>query len=335
MTLQPHRLIEAHADLADRMRTNVDFQRLVKAQIGSLVPSPIADQRDYQAEAAYETMRGAVRGAYCYRVAPDMTTLVQHAAMMLDDTDQFDPGLAPTGCGLAYFDGGLTIVGARGEKMIINWLLWGPGYFRTLEDQTHVSPVMSGVFTAHFNDMLLQPDVIAQSILDRHGRRARATFGRWGFMGCSANPAGERLGPPETEPGIEQYLEILAEGDTPTPGTNITRLVHAFWLLLNQTITYSAPAVGMPPVVKATACKARVPGKVSVVELRRRQNVNQADHGERHVDWSHRWIVRGFWRWQHCGPGNKERKRIWIAPYIKGPEDKPLVATERVYDLKR
>jgi hypothetical protein len=46
--------------------------------------------------------------------------------------------------------------------------------------------------------------------------------------------------------------------------------------------------------------------------------------GSGHVAWSHRWIVRGHWRLQACGPRQTERKRRWIDPYVKGPEDKPF-----------
>ena len=42
------------------------------------------------------------------------------------------------------------------------------------------------------------------------------------------------------------------------------------------------------------------------------------------VEWSHRWMVRGHWRDQPCGPGRASRRLTWIDPYIKGPADKPL-----------
>jgi hypothetical protein len=42
------------------------------------------------------------------------------------------------------------------------------------------------------------------------------------------------------------------------------------------------------------------------------------------VAWSRRWIVRGHWRNQPCGPSRSLRRRIWIDPFIKGPEDKPF-----------
>lgn len=42
------------------------------------------------------------------------------------------------------------------------------------------------------------------------------------------------------------------------------------------------------------------------------------------VAWSHRWMVRGHWRLQPCGPRRSQRRLIWIDPFIKGPSDKPL-----------
>lgn len=42
------------------------------------------------------------------------------------------------------------------------------------------------------------------------------------------------------------------------------------------------------------------------------------------VEWSHRWMVRGHWRDQPCGPGNSLRRLTWIDPHVKGPSDKPL-----------
>lgn len=49
---------------------------------------------------------------------------------------------------------------------------------------------------------------------------------------------------------------------------------------------------------------------------------------------SHRWIVRGHMRNQRYGPRNVEggqhHERVWIAPYVKGPDDKPLILKDRV-----
>ncbi len=73
---------------------------------------------------------------------------------------------------------------------------------------------------------------------------------------------------------------------------------------------------------------------VKVVELRRRETVTQSSgaHPE-HVDWSCRWIVNGHWRNQ---PYKDARKLIYIMPYVKGPDDRPLrVPTQTVYAVRR
>lgn len=75
--------------------------------------------------------------------------------------------------------------------------------------------------------------------------------------------------------------------------------------------------------------------KVSVIALRK---VYSRHHGEhREIEWSHRWVVRGHYRKQPCKDedGNWSTKTIYIRPYLKGPEDAPLLVREHVYSLKR
>lgn len=52
-------------------------------------------------------------------------------------------------------------------------------------------------------------------------------------------------------------------------------------------------------------------------------------------EYSHRFIVRGFWRQQPYGKGGALRRRQWIPPYVKGPADKPLIAKETVRIWRR
>ena len=56
------------------------------------------------------------------------------------------------------------------------------------------------------------------------------------------------------------------------------------------------------------------------------------------VEWSMRWMVGletgGFWRKQPVGPGRSERKLTWINPYMKGPDDKPLVIRPTVHTVR-
>lgn len=76
---------------------------------------------------------------------------------------------------------------------------------------------------------------------------------------------------------------------------------------------------------------------VTCASLRRHRYVTEDDRKAREAEsreYSHRWIVRGHMRNQAVGPrladGERKHIRIWIAPFVKGPDDKPLVLKDRV-----
>lgn len=78
--------------------------------------------------------------------------------------------------------------------------------------------------------------------------------------------------------------------------------------------------------------------KVKMLVLR--ENLHRpggsADDDERvRREYSHRFIVRGFWRDQAYGPNHSLRRRQWIPPFVKGPADKPLICKETVRIWKR
>lgn len=52
-------------------------------------------------------------------------------------------------------------------------------------------------------------------------------------------------------------------------------------------------------------------------------------------EYTHRFIVRGFWRNQAYGPNHSLRRRQWIPPFVKGPADKPLICKETVRIWRR
>lgn len=63
------------------------------------------------------------------------------------------------------------------------------------------------------------------------------------------------------------------------------------------------------------------PPLIKVITLRTRQ-YRKGDE-TREVEWGCRWIVRGHWR-QQWYPSMTAHRALWITPFIKGPEDKPL-----------
>jgi len=84
--------------------------------------------------------------------------------------------------------------------------------------------------------------------------------------------------------------------------------------------------------------------KISVIELRRRAYNHQREHVERN-GLSVRFIVRGHWHSYWVGPTHryhsglsdeKEKIHMYLLPYMKGPEDAPLVPSPtRVHVLSR
>ena len=75
---------------------------------------------------------------------------------------------------------------------------------------------------------------------------------------------------------------------------------------------------------------------VTLIDLRRTDS-KPREHDSEHAgrDYRHRWWVDGHWRQQACGPEHSQRKPVWIAPHIKGPEGQPLTDKERVHVWRR
>ena len=71
--------------------------------------------------------------------------------------------------------------------------------------------------------------------------------------------------------------------------------------------------------------------KVKMIVLRpgpRSQSSEWAQRSRRRCEY--RYFVRGFWRNQAYGPAHSKRRRQWVAPFVRGPEDGPLVIKEAV-----
>jgi len=72
--------------------------------------------------------------------------------------------------------------------------------------------------------------------------------------------------------------------------------------------------------------------EIRVVRLR---HMSYHGDGENYdAQWTCQWIVRGHWRNQ-WHPSRKEHHPKWIAPYVKGPEDKPLRESGRLFAVVR
>lgn len=76
----------------------------------------------------------------------------------------------------------------------------------------------------------------------------------------------------------------------------------------------------------------RSPDAVNVIKLRVEERRNERADEHRTVDWSCQWLVSGYWRRVNSATSDR---RIWVAPHRRGPADKPLRATARVFRIVR
>lgn len=116
------------------------------------------------------------------------------------------------------------------------------------------------------------------------------------------------------------------------------------WMLANPALGFleSKPqqaAKGLPPRVKDEMPRKDRTAEVVVVSLRKRvrkevdaiQAAQSAAKGSsgRHLHF--RFLVRGHYKNQAYGPGRTLRRRIYVMPFVKGPEGAPFIERERVY----
>lgn len=103
----------------------------------------------------------------------------------------------------------------------------------------------------------------------------------------------------------------------------VARIFSACLAFIEQRIVVS-PRKDLPrPARKRAEAAFKHEPLVRVVELRRRQSSSEHDAAGDPVAWSCRWVVSGHWRQQYF-PSSDEHRPIWVMPYVKGPEDKPL-----------
>lgn len=345
----PGEVLDAQGDLLTRLQTNPDFRDVVGifSAVDAYGPDPTREMIMNGASQQAEVAMRAVQAAYPYRVSYDMCTLLEAAAMDLDETDTWDLSLAPTEFGFVRFDKPLEFIDndltadAKPKRMLVHFVVWGRGE--------------GGSLLWAFNDRYSDPDG-TDEIAEIHAmakaigeglhtpksaavaiERVRRASGRWNISCLARQRVGQPLGDP--------IIRVTGfEGDDDIEATNIVRHMHALWLMLNQTITITTEEHPERHARKR-AEKKGIPNKVTLIQLRRAVYPHR-EEGESLIEWSHRWPVRGHWAWRACSEKHPQAVhgapvkggigvRVYIAPYIKGPDDKPLVLTQKVFSLER
>lgn len=321
--MKPKDVLELRADLAAKLsvpRYRGAMAEIMRMGTGAMDYYGSRYMADYAAK--------SIISAENFFVVPEMCDLVAYSSSVLDSSDISDKTLVPSQSGFAYFEKPIEIVDIRQKKIFLNAILW-----ETATDDSTVVHM--------WNDEYSHPDDAARFVLEHRATLSGADLasydkwlavkGRWGYTGVAIYRDGELVGDEKQEVSEElaaKYADV--EGIETAPFTNPRRIVHAFFLMLSQTLVARETERGDKKVARRMK-QMGVPNDVTVITFRRTKYEKKME-GPANVEWSHRWLVRGFWRWQPYKneKGEWDRKRIWINPFIKGPEDKPLVITNKI-----
>jgi len=259
-----------------------------------------------------------------YYCDEDMTEMVEMGAKVLEYEDKTDVSLVKTDRGFCYFAGGIEL----SEGMKIHAISW------TLDDYSNNLSGKRDYLITAYNDRFVSPD---------RGLRGWIGFfdeadipvpnSRWVYRATTPYRDGDPMAP--TKAFADKISEI---GGSPAVTVTPSYVMHALMLMLQQPpeiVTVSKRELTNKKQLKRLKTKS-LPSEVTVIDIRHKYRSVSASGTETDREYSRRWLVVGHWRWQPMKDketGLPIRKRIWINPYIKGPDDKPFVATKRVHAL--
>jgi hypothetical protein len=257
-------------------------------------------------------------------ITTDMQHLLMQAAHDLPQDIRFDIHSLLTPRGFCMFEETIYGEDVAGKKIAMSGIAWNevlisetPYHLPIPDDETPDKAVLIYFFTPT-DDMA---DDINRDMLPE------------------LRAAGWLIGPY----AISHFYPIgdgakIPEGSLPGAQlvTGLLRVFIAMQLLAQQKI--GAP-ITMAPDRASRKRYARkydgAPDRMITLITLRRKNVKKDDEESAKVEWQRRWVVRGHWRKQWY-PSLKRHDWKYIYEYIKGPEDKPLVQTERrVFNFRR
>lgn len=131
----------------------------------------------------------------------------------------------------------------------------------------------------------------------------------------------------------ERASELGSWSRTPERLHQKTKLFASMVAFLQQRILITSRRWPGRATRRRAEKEGRAESAINVIKLRKAiQRPHKGEHEL--VEWSCQWLVSGHWRDQWY-PSIRRNQPIWIAPYIKGPEDKPLRHPERLFAVVR
>lgn len=274
-----------------------------------------------------------------YHVTESMAAVSRHAAEKLEEDQLWLPDNWPSLEGLIFFEKPLLLVDIWNRPVSIGAMLW----YSTLNPTTK----RPGVSTVLFADADDERDYYNRALdVDRPGWRS--DIGRFQVFESSWMPYGVTVGTWETDYAVDTVQDYQRSNRVPTKldpdsappvpfgtpiTTNLGRICYAIFELMGQKIGHTEEYTDRR-LARRNRNKKRPPAVVTVIQLRRREQYGY--HEECTGTWlTYQSITRGHWRWQPYGPNRSQVKRIYIHPYVRGPENAPFFQPKRVATLAR
>lgn len=256
----------------------------------------------------------------------EMSEMVEMGAKTFEFGDMMDMSLVPSDTGFCYFNKGITLR----NNLIIHALAWAP----------QVGDNQNGYWITTYNDKLNEVDYGVEDLknsLEEYEAEEDVSSFRLIYRQTSMYVPDESLSIPK------EAMQDLIEKDwidvkeTPITGADV---LHSLFLMLKQPptiITVERRKLSNKKQLKRLSAKG-ISNEVLVVDVRHKyESTTPREESTSNREYSKRWLVSGHWRRQpkKNSLGEWIREMTWIPPHIKGPADKPFVATKRVQALLR
>jgi hypothetical protein len=293
-----------------------------------LYPYKVGGQR-HKADWEVKFLAGLARGLFTAATYQVTVPMCEIAEAMYEQTAKVNGHIEaadlPSETGFLWLDKPFIRRDAKGDSYGTRVVTWQPQVLRRDGGEPE-----DGVRITLWGDREDDPDIIASA------KRNPEIHNDLGPLFMTMNAV---------IPFGTDFSGVTGDG-TPAP----LHYVHAVWMLAGTEVAVTVREQANRTTRKL-ACGSIKHHEVTVITLRRGHHDSDRETGHADIDWSCRWIVRGFWRhqWGHGTIGHPHlgqpgpdglcmacgARITWVRPYVKGPDDRPLKATKTLYRLSR
>lgn len=235
----------------------------------------------------------------------------------------FMPWDLPAPCGLMYLDTGWLLADGTWQDVVLTWNTTPPENEEGDQGrmELHVHGPKQVVARALEQEREERPQLYPQradgGVLDRQSpyQQSQPEFVLTRTMGVSFAEAGHECG----------YYGHERET------ISLVQLLFATCHLMRQQLAENHTAVPTRPARRRHQRAGLEPPSVRTLQLRPSVRQTLASSAP-DTEWRHQWVVRGHWRRQWY-PSIEAHRPVWIAPFMKGPADAPVLGGQKVYTI--